>query len=195
VPRLIIVPRWSGDGESDFYPWLRDALASRSALRLTEIVTAELLPVKGAPTIEACVSHLEPWLLSSPEETFVLAHSVGCQAALRALARHHAHGGQPIAGALLVAGWFSVDEPWPTILPWMETPADWGAAGKAARRIHVLLSDDDPFTADHVESRRLFETRVAATVTCVPGAKHFNAPEQPAVLEALIRLVGAAQTA
>jgi hypothetical protein len=49
----------------------------------------------------------------------------------------------------------------------------------------VLLGDDDPFTADHRSTRRLFEERLDAEVRVERGGKHFNRSEEPAVLGAL----------
>jgi hypothetical protein len=57
----------------------------------------------------------------------------------------------------------------------------------------VLLSDDDPFTRDAEETGRRFVSALGAEVQIVPGRRHFNAPEEPAVLAAVLRLLGVDQ--
>jgi hypothetical protein len=105
---------------------------------------------------------------------------------LRALALLPA--GVRLPGVLCVAGWWAVDQPWETILPWMEPP-DLPAIRRVAQAVHVLLSTNDPFTADHETNAALWRDRLDAEVEVVPNAKHFNATEEPAVLAALDRLL------
>ena len=56
---------------------------------------------------------------------------------------------------------------------------------RSSRRFVVLLSDNDPFTSDFRENGRLWTERLGAEVVLVPGARHFNASQEPAVLDAL----------
>jgi hypothetical protein len=58
----------------------------------------------------------------------------------------------------------------------------------AAKSIHVLLSDNDPFTVDHGRTGELFRSRLDAHVHLISGAKHFNGTEEPAVLELLSKI-------
>jgi hypothetical protein len=178
VSDLVIVPRWSGDARSDFYPWLERELDEFAAIRCSP-----LLPAPDAPTIAASV---EGWrsTVTAPQDTIVLAHSVGCQVTLRALATLDG----PVLGCLFVAGWFWVDAPWETLLPWQETPLDFERARANAGSMRVLLSDDDPFTSDHEATRDRFRDRLGASVRVVPGGKHFNWGEEPEVLAELRQL-------
>jgi predicted alpha/beta hydrolase family esterase len=183
VTDLVIVPRWSGDARSDFYPWLERELDEFTAIRCSP-----LLPKPDAPTIVASV---EAWrrTVGAVKETIVLAHSVGCQVTLRALATLDG----PVLGCLFVAGWFWVDTPWETLLPWQETPLDFERARANAGSIRVLLSDDDPFTSDTEATRDRFRERLGASVRLVAGAKHFNREQEPEVLDELRLLLGAHQ--
>lgn len=192
--RLCIVPRWSGSASSDFYPWLLAQPAVRA--RFGEILLPAIAQ-PGQPTIAAWVESLQqvtagPGLggLGDLGNTYFLGHSVGCQAVLRFLER--SSGNTRAAGVLCVAGWWNVDRPWDSIVPWIETPMDIERVRSAARRFDVLLSDDDPFTSDWRENERTWRERLGAEVRCVPGAKHFNAAQEPAVLDALLALAGAA---
>ena len=176
--RLVIVPRWGGDAGSDFYPWLRDQVGDLFA----EIAVAPLLPIAGAPEIEPTVAALLPLLETAPPRTYVLAHSVGCQATLRALTRL---APARIAGCLLVAAWLAVDEPWPAIEPWQTEPIDDAAVRRGAGRIRALVSTNDPFTADYAGTRDQLSERFRAGVRVVEGAAHFNREQEPEVLRSL----------
>ena len=185
MTRLCIVPRWSGGPDSDFYSWLRAQPAVRARVREH---LAPTIAQPGQPTIAAWVESLRQSTAGSDlGDTFFLGHSVGCQAVLRFLEQASEH--VRVAGVLCVAGWWTVDRPWDSIRPWIETPMDTGRVRRAGRRFSVLLSDDDPFTADWRENERLWRERLGAEVRCVPGGKHFNAAEEPAVLDALCALI------
>lgn len=185
VERLILVPRWSGRADSDFYPWLAGVLG-RLGWR-GEVETAALRP-PDAPEVAATVAAVRGRLGSAGRmaRTVLVGHSVGAQAALRALAEP----GPPIAGLVLVAGWWTVDRPWPAIQKWIDAPFDWERTRERAPRRLVLLSTDDPYTADAGRTRRLFEERLAAEVRVHDGAAHFNRREEPAVLAAVGGLLG-----
>ncbi len=121
------------------------------------------------------------------ESTCVLAHSVGCQALLRSLAE--LPPGTRIGGALCVAGWWQIDRPWDSILPWLEPVPQLARVRNAIGKLRVLLSDNDPFTADHKKNRRLWQERLGAEVQLAPDGKHFNAATEPDVLTALLALM------
>jgi len=183
IDRILLVPRWSGTAASDFYPWLARELASRAPHVQLEV--APLRPAPDRPEIEACLEELAGL---APARTLLVGHSVGCQVLLRALARLPGDARAP--ALVCVAGWWTVDRPWDTLRPWIEVPFDHERTAARCARIEVLLSDDDPFTRDAAETRRRFVEALGAEVQIVPGRQHFNAPEEPAVLTAVIRLLG-----
>jgi predicted alpha/beta hydrolase family esterase len=189
IDRLLLVPRWSGHEDSDCYPWLRRRLVE-SGFR-GELAAVPLMP-PDAPDLSATVAAVREGLGSAEraERTLVLGHSVGAQAVMRAIAE--LPEGTRVGAVLLLAGWWSVDRPWPTIVPWIETPFAGARTRAAARRCVVLISTDDPVTADAATTRRLFEERLGAEVQTHENAKHFNASEEPVVLEAARDLLGLA---
>lgn len=191
MSRLLVVPRWAGTPRSDYYPWLVSALAADPKRPFTSVVIADL-PDPGTPRLDTWPPAILRLLGDDPAvlaDTFILGHSVGCQALLHALAAFPA--GAHVAGMLAVAGWWRVDSPWPTILPWQERLPDLTRARAALPALTVLLSDDDPFTADHAGNAALWRERLGARIEVVPGARHFNAAEEPAVLSTLLRLASA----
>ncbi|MDC0717360.1 alpha/beta hydrolase [Nannocystis bainbridge] len=191
MPRLLVVPRWAGTPRSDFYPWLVEALASAPGRPLDPVIVADL-PNPGSPRLDTWPPAIAGLLGDDPavlRDTFVLGHSVGCQAALHALAALPA--GSQIAGMLAVAGWWTVDEPWPAIRPWQNNLPELERVRAAVPRLTVLLSDNDGFTRDHASNAALWRERLGAQIELAPGARHFNSIEAPPVLAALLRLVAA----
>lgn len=203
--QLCIVPRWGGTSVSEWYPWLCEQTEVRQ--RFDSIVRPDI-EVPGTPTIDAWVASLTAACGSGRDtasaedlaRTVFIGHSVGCQAVLRYLGSLPA--GVTTAGCLLVAGWWTVDEPWETLLPWSYPPEVAEAAAganavpeldldhvrAASGRFVVLISDNDPFTSDWQATKAAWQERLGATVRVIPGAKHFNATEAPTVLEALLEL-------
>lgn len=190
IERIVIVPRWSGHAGVDWYPWIRAQLAD--APQRLEIVE---LPSPSAPVIDECVAALGSALGTDPAalgSTLLVGHSVGCQALMRYLASLRSGASERPSGPMLlcVAGWWAVDSPWPTIEPWISTPISLASLRGNTSRIAVLLSDDDPFTADWRANQLLWEERVGAEVEIVSGGRHFNASQEPAVLDLVRRLAG-----
>lgn len=186
MKRLCIVPRWSGGPEKDYYPWLRNRLAKEHPHVFDEVLSPDM-PDPGTPTIAAWTGRIRDVVGTDPQslrDTVLLGHSVGCQAVLRFLASLPEE--TQVRGVVCVAGWFGVDKPWETILPWMHTPIDDAAVRARAAKIVVLLSDNDPFTADHVANAAVWRDRLGALVVNAPGRRHFNETEEPAVLETLL---------
>jgi len=183
--RLVIVPRWAGRSGSDFYPWLARALADEPG-RPYEPVVALDLPEPELPRLDTWPPAIAAALGDDPRalaNTVVLAHSVGCQATLHALAA--LPRGSKISAMVAVAGWWSVDAPWPSILPWQEQHPDLERVREAVGKLVVLLSDDDPFTSNHLANAALWRNNLGAEVVLISGAKHFNTSEAPDVLETL----------
>jgi uncharacterized protein len=182
--RVILVPRLRGRADSDFYPWLARRL--RELGWPGEVETAPLRP-PDAPDLAVTVAGVRGRIGSAGRaaRTVLVGHSVGAQAVMRALAEP----GSPVAALLLVAGWWTLDRPGPALADWLDTAFDWNQTRARAQRRLVLLSTDDPFTADAARSRRLFEERLAAEVRICDRAGHFNGAEEPAVLAALAELL------
>src|SRR5262249_25954077 len=116
-----------------------------------------------------------------------LAHSVGCQALLRSLAE--LPEGTELGGALCVAGWWEIDRPWDSIRPWLAPIPNLSRIRTKIKKLRLILSDNDPFTADHVRTGQQWQELLGAELHLSPGGKHFNAPEEPAVLAALLTLL------
>lgn len=190
INRIVIVPRWAGSPSSDWYPWVQAELAtSHPNLQ----VDALDLPNRNAPVIDQCVAALESELgtdLTALASTLLVGHSVGCQALMRYLADQVAPGeGQDRPSLVCVAGWWTVDAPWPAIRPWIDTPIALPRLRASTQSVTTLISDDDPFTSDWRANKATWEQRLDADVRVSAGGHHFNADREPAVLELLRTLI------
>lgn len=183
---LVVVPRWSGDRDDDWYPWLTTEQSPHRAVRVVD-----LAPHPDRPQVDATVAAVADVATDVvPERTLLVGHSVGCQALLRYLATRTGDG--VFAGLLCVAGWWTVDEPWDDIRPWLDevwtAHPEWlDAVRQRVGDVTVLLSDNDPFTSDWATNRSLWRQRLDATVEVVAGAHHFNGAVEPDVAAALAR--------
>jgi uncharacterized protein len=190
IERIAMVPRWSGGPNHDWYPWIRAELAASHPQVRVDVVE---LPNRDAPVIEQCVAALEAELgtdVASLANTLLVGHSVGCQAIMRYLAEQPP-GADPEALPRLVcvAGWWTVDEPWPSIRPWIDTPLALPRLRANQGSVTVLLSDNDPFTRDARANQQTWEQRLDADVRVNPGGRHFNGEQEPAVLKLIRELL------
>jgi predicted alpha/beta hydrolase family esterase len=181
--RVILISRWGGTSADDWYPWLLSELEPSG---LFTSVGFASMPDPETPTIAGWTAALSGAVGASPDDirnTVVVGHSVGCQAVLHYL--QSLPVGMHVASTVLVAGWWTVDEPWESIAPWLRYEHDDGRIIAAAGAIHVLLSDNDPFTADSLTNAALWRTRLHARVHLVPGPGYFNRAQEPAVCSVL----------
>ena len=183
MTRVVVVPRWGGTPADDWYPWATAELEPDGvALEALE------MPDPAEPEIDAWIAAAVAGLAGEvPAGTVLVGHSVGCRAALGAVER--LPDGVRLRGLLLVAAWWDVDDPWPSILPWQELEHDAARIRAAVGRPLVLLSDEDPFTPDWRRNRDEWVERLDADVRVHAGAKHFNASREPAVLAAIRELL------
>ncbi len=182
MTRVLVVPRWGGAPTDDWYPWAAGELEADGVS-----FEALAIPDPAQPDVDAWIAAVRAGLAhGAPAETVLVGHSVGCRAALGAVER--LPDGVRLRGLLLVAAWWDVDDPWPSILPWQALAHDATRIRAAVGRPVALLSDDDPFTSDWRANRDAWVERLDADVRVESGAKHFNAACEPAVLAAIRQL-------
>jgi predicted alpha/beta hydrolase family esterase len=89
---------------------------------------------------------------------------------------------EPVGGALLVAAWFAIEKPWPAAAQWL-APFDLDRVRRLAPHIAVLLSTNDPYTPNFIETRDQFRDKLKAHVVFDTEAAHFNQAHAPSVLD------------
>jgi len=187
MKKVIIVHRWDGTPESDWYPWLKRELESKGF----EVIVPEM-PETSEPSIENWVDHLRIVVGSVDEETYFVGHSIGCQTIMRYLS---SLSDVKIGGIVFVAGWFNLDnlegeEVVAIAKPWIETPIDFAKVRNKTNKITVFLSDNEPYGFVD-ENASIFEDKLDAKVIIESEKGHFieddGITEVPEVLEELLR--------
>ena len=180
----MLVPRWDGDADADWYPWIAERLSGRAAVEV-----AALAPTADRPAPAATVASLAA-TVGPPERlggTVLVGHSVGCQAVVRYLLT--LGRGVPRPPVLLVAGWWLLDDAgWPPFGAWLEPPPGLAELPRRASELRVLLSPDDGFTSDQDANGRRWR-EVGAEIVLTEPSGHFNRPREPEVLAHLEELL------
>lgn len=181
ITDILMVPRWSGTTDDDWYTWFRAQLhADHGDVRVHKV---ELAPTKDAPTIDACVAAIDTAVTTAKldvSRTLFIGHSVGAQAVLRWIEQR---ANEPVGGALLVAAWLTIEKPWPAAAQWL-APFDLDKVRRLAPHLAVLLSTNDPYTPNFIETRDQFRDKLKAHVIFDTEAAHFNQSRAPSVLDA-----------
>jgi uncharacterized protein len=182
IRRAILVPRFGGDATAD---WYSSALPRLSELGIRTSVVP-LLPEPTVPGVDETVAGIARAVGKDPHEmaqTVLIGHSVGSRALLAYLARHGAN--HTFAGLVSVAGWFTVDDvtSYPALAPWLSLDLDFASIASAAGPITVLLSDNDPFTADWRANAAEWLGKLGAAVHIAHGAGHYMTTSPGPVLD------------
>jgi len=185
VKRIFIVHRWGGDSSKDWYEWITPILENKGFH-----VNVLNMPDTNTPTIANWVGKLNDTLTDPDNSTYIISHSVGCQAVLRYL-ENIGKQGKKIGGALFVAGWFhvDVDKKWESIIPWIETPINFNDVKETTSNFRTLLSDNDQFTSDFNKNSKEWKENIGSTVVIENNGKHFNESQENAVLREILLLV------
>lgn len=184
MKRLLLVPRLGGRADSDWYPWLLQKLESKRIFSSLEVLA---MPDPEAPLVGPWRARVLTALGRDAgllPRTVLVGHSLGCQAALQAIAA--LPFGVQIGGALFVAGWWRLPAGHESLRPWLAEPLDTQAAMTNCRKRVALLSNDDPFTPDAATNRLDWERRAGARVLTAAGGGHFARPWEPSVLDAIL---------
>jgi predicted alpha/beta hydrolase family esterase len=178
MKRIYIFPRYSGDENSDWYQKVqREFVHNDKNITIIPLT----LPNWDKPSTDEFLSFIREVIPENKidSNTYFIGHSIGCKAALLYLNELHISNPKLIMGGLLcVAGWWSIDKPWPQLKPWIKMPIDFkGIKLICSNNIVSILSDNDPYTSDTQSNKKLWEKNLSAKVVIVPGAKHFNDSE------------------
>ncbi|MBI2054507.1 MAG: serine hydrolase family protein [Candidatus Sungbacteria bacterium] len=188
MKRVFIVHGWGGDPNEGWFSWLANELEQRGF-----IVQVPTMPDTDTPVIEKWVSHLAHLVGEPDESTYLVGHSIGCQAIMR----YTETLDNKIGGALFVAGWFHLtadsyekegDEE--IAKPWIETSIDFPKVRSSANDFAAIFSDDDPFVP--LGDEELFKERLGASTIVLSKRGHFSGSDGitklPEALEALLRM-------
>ena len=190
MKHIYIFPRYSGNENAD---WYQKAKAEIMIKNSQTLVTPLSLPNWDKPEIAEFLSFIE-YLIPLGDidaDTYFVGHSVGCRAALLYLNElQQRKPGLKIGGLMCVAGWWSVDNPWPQLEQWINISFDCKKmADICNHNIIALISDNDPYTTDTQTNKNIWEEQIDAKVVIVPEAKHFNYDGYEEIIEELLLFI------
>lgn len=171
MKRSFLVHGWEGNPDNCWFPWLKAELEKQG---FKVIVPA--LPNPAEPKIDAWVEALSETIGKSDDETYMIGHSVGCQAIMRYLETIDTQ----VGGVVLVAGFFDLkpesfneDEDREVARPWLETPINFAKVKSNGNHFTAILSDNDEFV-DHEITAPVFEKELGAKVIIEHDKGHFD---------------------
>jgi hypothetical protein len=191
--RAILIHGWNGRPEGGWRPWLKKELEEKGWQ-----VLVPAMPGADQPRIEPWVDKISEAVGEANENTFLVGHSMGCQAIARYLER--LPESKIVGGAIFVAGFFDEvtgieDDPedQETMKHWMEAPIDLGKVKPHMKKSVAILSDNDPYVP--LSNREGFEEGLGSEVVVMSKMGHFSGSmdgvrELPIVLEKLVEMAG-----
>ncbi len=165
--RVFIIHEWGGNPNEGWIPWLKKELKNSGY----EVQTP-LMPDTMCPKIKNWVSKINAVVGKPDKYTYLVGHSIGCQAIMRYIEKLPPE--IKIGGAVFVAGWFNLtDETWdedykPEIAkPWIDTPIDFRKIKSHANKFVAIYSDNDPYVP--VSDSGLFKEKLGAKLILEKG--------------------------
>ena len=172
IKRVFIIHGWSDTPNNGWFPWLKKKLVADGVE-----VHVPSMPDADHPLIETWVSFLKHLIGQADEQTYVVGHSVGCQAILRYLETLPA--GTNVGGVVLVAPWMNLkaaaledEDVLAVALPWMQRPVNWPKIRSHLNQAVCIMSDDDQFVP--LADKEIFEHELGATIVIEHHKRHLG---------------------
>lgn len=171
---MLIVHGYDSHPDDHWFGWLRSALGEAGVA-----ATAVPLPSPQAPVADEWRAAIATALGTPDAGTWVVAHSLGCISAVRALAALP----EPweLGGLVLVAGFTGRLAGLPELDEYLADDVETGTVRARTRTRVVLRSDADPYVP--AASTDALADRLGAKLHVVPGAGHFMADDGVSALE------------
>jgi methionine--tRNA ligase beta chain len=157
--RVFIVHGWGGKPEDGWRPWLKNELEKNGFM-----VQLLAMPNTDNPIINEWVGALISAVGKADKNTYLVGHSLGCQAILRYA--EQLPKSESLGGVLLVAGFIKsisnikTPEQEIVIKPWRDTPIDFEKVKRVAGSIHAIFSEGDIWIP--IENKQFFEEKIGA---------------------------------
>jgi len=188
MKRVFLIHGWEGDPENCWFPWLKRNLEEKGFE-----VHSPAMPNSDEPKIEPWVSKLSEIVGTSDKDTYLIGHSIGCQAIMRYIQTLPEE--TKIGGSIFVAGFFNLpnledQEEKDIAKPWLENPIDTEKIKSISSNIIAIFSDNDPDVP--LSDSKIFKERLDAKIIIEKGKGHFSddagVTELPVVLDELLRI-------
>lgn len=190
--KVIIVHGWSGYSEEGWFPWLKNELESRGF----EVVVPQM-PQPEEPRINNWVPALSTAIGTPDENTYLVGHSMGCQAIARYL--ETLPEGIRVGGAIFVAGFFKrltnleEEEAASGVAEeWLHTTLDLVKVKSHLSGSVAIFSDNDQYVPP--DNQEEFANILGSEIIVEHEKGHFSGSDGvaqlPVALEAVLGLAG-----
>ena len=188
--RVFIVHGWDGTPEYGWFQWLQKELEKKGFE-----VHVPQLPEENNPRIHNWVPALAKEVGVADENTFLVGHSMGCQAVARYL--EGLSEGVKVGGAVFVAGFFKrltniEDTPSEkaTERHWLGAPLDLAKIRSHLPKSIAIFSDDDPWVP--LDNRDDFRDKLGSEIIIEHKQHHFSNDykEVPIILQKVLEIAG-----
>lgn len=188
--RVFLIHGWDGGPENNWFPWLKANLESKGFE-----VTSLAMPQPETPKQKVWVNFLLKVLPDPDESTYLVGHSMGCQAIQRYL--ETLPEGKNVGGALLVAGWIDypkwegrTEEESEIVNDWFNNKKNYNLMRKHCKKFVAIFSTDDEFILEN--NWKQAEEQLDAEVIMVENKGHFadydEVKDLPEALDAILKI-------
>jgi hypothetical protein len=185
MKKAYIVHGWGGNPEEGWFPWLKNKLEDKGFA-----VQVFSMPDTDNPRIESWVPYLLENIKNPDGETYLIGHSVGCQAILRYLEK--LPKGVKIVKTILVAPWLELTNLEPDDIsiarPWLETPIDEKKVLEHIEKIITIFSDDDPYVP--AANQKIFAEKFKAEIIIEHAKGHLGGEDGIKELPVVLNRIG-----
>ncbi|MDP2925355.1 MAG: alpha/beta hydrolase [Nanoarchaeota archaeon] len=187
MKKVFIIHGWDGRPDKGWLRWLKNELLKKGFK-----VKSLNMPNPDIPKINSWVSHLKKIIKNPNENTFLIAHSIGCQAVIRYI--ESLPNNIKIGGVIFVAGWFNLqnletDEEKTISEPWIKAPIDFNKVKPKINNAFALFSDNDPWVP--ISDSNIFKEKLGARIVIEKDKGHYIeniTKEIPVVLNELLNM-------
>jgi len=186
MKKVYIIHGWEGTPENNWLPWLKTQLEKNGF----EVFTPEM-PDTNKPTKSVWLKTMQNLIVSPNENTYLVGHSLGCQAIQRYL--ESLDGDKKVGGVVFVAGWVN-DPMWEgrtkeeekVVHDWFDIQKDYKKIKSHCNKFISIFSSDDPFIlkSNWDEAKNI----IGSEVKVLYSRGHFDHKELPEALEAVLEL-------
>lgn len=171
--RVFIIHGWDFSPQMNWYESVGKSLESEDFE-----VFIPVMPDSHHPNINSWVDKLLKTVGDVDENTFFVAHSIGCKAVMKFLESKVADG-DFCGGVVFVAPWFSLSlDATPTpeykliAKPWLELKHNFSRLKTRAKKYSCIFSDNDPYVP--MNNVTDFQSNLNSEIIMLSGKGHFD---------------------
>lgn len=186
MKKAYIIHGWEGTPENNWLPWLKTQLEKNGF----EVFVPEM-PDTNNPKKLAWIKTMRDLVVSPDENTYLIGHSLGCQAIQRYL--ESLEGNSIVGGSVLVAGWIN-DPMWEdrdeeetkVVHDWFDIPKDYEKIKSHCKKFVSIFSSNDPFifSTNWEEAKNI----LGSEVVVLKDRGHFDDKKVFEILEAVLEI-------